>query len=413
HECVHLVYLFSSERPGVVYLQCLADIPPQSSPTCILLFLYLLFTRFWLVSVLYAVWWFFDYDTPARGGRRVSMVCELKMWKYMRDYFPIKLVKTADLDPRHNYILGFHPHGVLVAGAFTNFCTYTTGFRQLFPGLTSYLLMLPLWFRAPFFRDYIMCAGLIPSDKKSASYPLSKKRGGNAVVIAVGGAPEALDAHPGTYTLLLAKKKGFIKMAMDAHLVPVFSFGENELFDQVGNQKGTWLRWLQERLQRIMGISLPLFHARGIFQYSFGLLPYRKPISTVGECINQAPGTTSAIFIYACVFHKLQLILAKACNVTKLAKSDTSLIELRFLDKRHPTILQTLKFTDCVCVCVCMCVCVCVFYFTLQSGGQLGWKGMRNHRLRNLMPSTSCTWTSSAICLRSTKATTEWIRTHN
>ncbi|XP_038563346.1 2-acylglycerol O-acyltransferase 2 isoform X1 [Micropterus salmoides] len=193
------------------------------------------------------------------------------------------LVKTADLDPRHNYVLGFHPHGVLVAGAFTNFCTYATGFKQLFPGLTSYLLMLPLWFRAPFFRDYIMCAGLIPSDKESASYQLRRKGGGNAVVIAVGGAPEALDAHPGSYNVLLAKKKGFIKMAMEhgAHLVPVFSFGENELFEQVKNPRGTWLRWIQERLQSIMGISLPLFHGRGIFQYSFGLIPYRKPINTV------------------------------------------------------------------------------------------------------------------------------------
>lgn len=68
-------------------------------------------------------------------------------------------MKTADLDPRKNYVLGFHPHGILVAGAFTNFCTEATGFRQLFPGLKSNLLMLPLWFRAPFFRDYIMSAG--------------------------------------------------------------------------------------------------------------------------------------------------------------------------------------------------------------------------------------------------------------
>ena len=72
---------------------------------------------------------------------------------------PLQLVKTADLDPHNNYVLGFHPHGVLVAGAFTNFCTHSTGFRRLFPGLNSYLLMLPLWFRAPFFRDYIMFAG--------------------------------------------------------------------------------------------------------------------------------------------------------------------------------------------------------------------------------------------------------------
>ncbi|XP_023197571.1 2-acylglycerol O-acyltransferase 2 [Xiphophorus maculatus] len=253
------------------------------APTCIILFFYLLFTRFWLISVLYAIWWYYDFDTPARGGRRKPVLLGLKLWGYMRDYFPIKLVKTADLDPRHNYILGFHPHGVLVAGAFTNFCTYATGFPQLFPGLTSYLLMLPLWFRAPFFRDYIMCAGLIPSDKESATYPLRKKKGGSAVVIAVGGAPEALDAHPGTFNVLLANKKGFIKMAMEhgAHLVPVFSFGENEVYDQVENPRGTWLRWTQDRLQSIMGVSLPLFHARGIFQYSFGLMPYRRPIHTV------------------------------------------------------------------------------------------------------------------------------------
>lgn len=68
-----------------------------------------------------------------------------------------------------------------------------------------------------------------------------------------------------------------------AHLVPVFSFGENELFKQVANPKGSWLRNVQEKLQKIMGFALPLFHARGVFQYSFGLIPYRQPIHTVGK----------------------------------------------------------------------------------------------------------------------------------
>lgn len=253
------------------------------APLCIVLFFLLLFTRYWLVSVLYAAWWFVDWETPSQGGRKIPFLCNLRLWDYMRDYFPIKLVKTADLDPRQNYIVGFHPHGILVAGAFTNFCTGATGFSSLFPGIRTNLLMLPLWFRAPFFRDYIMCAGLIPSDKESASYVLRQKQGGNAVVIAVGGAPEALDARPGAYCVLLANKKGFIKLAMEngANLVPVYSFGENEVFDQVENPKGTWLRWVQDNLQSIMGISLPLFHARGVFQYSFGLMPYRKPINTV------------------------------------------------------------------------------------------------------------------------------------
>ncbi|KAF5885605.1 2-acylglycerol O-acyltransferase 2-A-like [Clarias magur] len=47
------------------------------------------------------------------------------------------------------------------------------------------------------------------------------------------------------------------------------------------NPVGSALRRVQDRLQRIMGVALPLFHARGVFQYSFGLLPYRKPIHTV------------------------------------------------------------------------------------------------------------------------------------
>lgn len=68
-------------------------------------------------------------------------------------------------------------------------------------------------------------------------------------------------------------------------LVPAFSFGENDLFDQVSNPKGSWLRRIQHRLQQVMGISLPLFHARGIFQYSFGLVPYRRPICTVGKSL--------------------------------------------------------------------------------------------------------------------------------
>ena len=71
----------------------------------------------------------------------------------------LQLVKTAELDPSQNYLAGFHPHGVLAAGAFVNLCTESTGFPLLFPGIRSHLMMLTLWFRVPFFRDYIMSGG--------------------------------------------------------------------------------------------------------------------------------------------------------------------------------------------------------------------------------------------------------------
>ncbi|NXV21772.1 MOGT2 acyltransferase, partial [Cepphus grylle] len=250
---------------------------------CIAAFITLFFTRFWLVSVLYAAWWFIDREKPSKGGRKINALRKSIIWRYMRDYFPVTLVKTAELDPRRNYLMGFHPHGVLAAGAFINFCTEASGFSTLFPGITPHLMMLSLWFRIPFLRDYLMSGGLVSSSKESASYVLQKPEGGNMLAIIVGGAQEALDARPGSYTLLLKNRKGFVRLAIEhgTPLVPIFSFGENDLFNQVRNPKGSWLRQLQHRLQQIMGISLPLFHARGVFQYSFGLIPYRRPICTV------------------------------------------------------------------------------------------------------------------------------------
>ncbi|XP_057710075.1 2-acylglycerol O-acyltransferase 2-A [Corythoichthys intestinalis] len=250
---------------------------------CLAAFILLSLSTWWMLALLYATWLWLDSDTPNRGGRRCEWIRRSIVWEYFRDYFPIKLVKTVDLEADKNYVFGFHPHGVLATGAFGNFCTESTGFSALFPGLKSHLLMLPFWFRVPIFRDYIMSGGLVSSSKSSLSYLLSRPEGGNVAVIAVGAAPEALDARPGALTLQLRKRKGFIKLALrhGAQLVPVFSFGENELFDQVQNPTGSPLRTLQDRLQSIMGISMPLFNGRGIFQYSFGLLPHRKAILTV------------------------------------------------------------------------------------------------------------------------------------
>ncbi|XP_019388618.1 PREDICTED: 2-acylglycerol O-acyltransferase 1 [Crocodylus porosus] len=250
---------------------------------CCGVFVILFFGNYWFLGALYVLWLYSDWETPQAGGRRSQWVRRWTVWRFFRDYFPIHLIKTSDLDPSHNYLFGFHPHGVLVAGAFGNFCTEYSGFKELFPGLTPYLHILPFWFSCPFFREYIMSAGLVSASKKSVSYVLKKSGGGNISVIVIGGAEESLNAHPGSLTLSILKRKGFIKMALKfgAHLVPVFSFGENELFKQVANPKGSWLRNLQSRMQKVMGFALPLFHARGIFQYSFGLMPYRKPVHTV------------------------------------------------------------------------------------------------------------------------------------
>ena len=79
-------------------------------------------------------------------------------WGGVRPSAP-QLVKTAKLGTSWNYLFDFHPHGVLVVGAFANFCTEPTGCSCLFPKLPPHLLMLPCWFHLLFFQDYIMSGG--------------------------------------------------------------------------------------------------------------------------------------------------------------------------------------------------------------------------------------------------------------
>ena len=55
--------------------------------------------------------------------------------KYFKDYFPIELIKTADLDPDGKYLLCSHPHGVMPAGILCSLGTKECGWFDKFPGV--------------------------------------------------------------------------------------------------------------------------------------------------------------------------------------------------------------------------------------------------------------------------------------
>ena len=40
-----------------------------------------------------------------------------RVWKLNAAYYPVTLVKTADLDPKKNHLVSCHPHGILCFGA--------------------------------------------------------------------------------------------------------------------------------------------------------------------------------------------------------------------------------------------------------------------------------------------------------
>lgn len=106
---------------------------------------------------------------------------------------------------------------------------------------------------------------------------------GRAITIVVGGARESLDAQPHALKLILKRRKGFVKLAIrsGADLVPTLAFGENNLYNQVQPDRHPMIHRIQLVFKNICGFTVPLFHARGIFNYDMGLMPYRMPINVV------------------------------------------------------------------------------------------------------------------------------------
>lgn len=250
----------------------------------LLVFIFLFFTYLWPISAMYFSWVLFDWKTPETGGRRSEWVRNWSVWNYFRDYFPIQLVKTHHLPPGRNYIIGSHPHGILCIGAFCNFVTESTGFSHKFPGIRPHLATLAGNFRLPILREYMMSGGLCPVNQKSIGYTLSQKGRGNAVVIVVGGASESLSCQPGVTTLILSRRRGFVRLALEhgADLVPSFSFGETELYNQVHFQEGSFFRAAQCKFQKVFGFAPCFFYGRGLTSpESMGFIPYSRPITTV------------------------------------------------------------------------------------------------------------------------------------
>uniref|UniRef100_A0A915P5J5 Acyltransferase n=1 Tax=Meloidogyne floridensis TaxID=298350 RepID=A0A915P5J5_9BILA len=200
----------------------------------------LFFTRYWWTVCVYALWFLYDLETPARGSRNWSWYKNSSIWNHFAAYFPIKLVKTTDLPADRNYIMGCHPHGLFSIGAFTHLCTSSTGFSEKFPGLKPNLLTLNGQFWFPFRREIGIGLGGVESSAKSLRFVLNNPKGGALAGIVIGGAEEVLDSKPGSTDLNLMRRLGFCRIALEtgASLVPSYSFGENDVYEQYTHPRG-------------------------------------------------------------------------------------------------------------------------------------------------------------------------------
>lgn len=247
---------------------------------------------FWPILIPYLVWIAIFSTAPTDGTLtgRMDWLRRSKVWSLYASYFPARLHRSQELPPTRKYIFGYHPHGIISHGAFAAFATDALGFSQLFPGITNTLLTLEANFRIPLYRNYALAMGINSVSRESCENILSKgglnnEGMGRAITIVIGGARESLDAKPDSSTLklILKSRKGFVKMAIrtGADLVPVLAFGENDLYDQLSGAEHPFIHKMQMLVKKFAGFTVPLFHARGVFNYDVGLMPYRRAVNVV------------------------------------------------------------------------------------------------------------------------------------
>ncbi|KFO29875.1 Acyl-CoA wax alcohol acyltransferase 2, partial [Fukomys damarensis] len=293
----------------------------------------LVFTSYWPVTVLIFIWLAFDWKTPEQGGRRLNWVRRWRLWRYYCNYFPIKLLKTHDISPSHNYILVCHPHGLMSHAVFGNFATEATGFSKIFPGIIPYTLTLGAFFWVPFLREYVLSTGVCSVSQSSMDFLLTQKGKGNMLIVVVGGLAECRYSLPGSSTLVLKKRFGFVRVALrhGVALIPAYSFGETELYNQYIFSPGGLVNCFQMWFQSLVHVYPCAFYGRGFTRNSWGFLPYARSLTTVvGEPLS-LPKIENPSEADVAKYHELYIdALRKLFNEhkTKFGISETQELEI-------------------------------------------------------------------------------------
>eukprot|EP01062_Namystynia_karyoxenos_P006682 TRINITY_DN12342_c0_g1_i1.p1 TRINITY_DN12342_c0_g1~~TRINITY_DN12342_c0_g1_i1.p1 ORF type:complete len:524 (+),score=180.40 TRINITY_DN12342_c0_g1_i1:130-1572(+) len=234
---------------------------------------------------LYFLWIVVDNMT-----RRMPAPKRVRPWwrnnvvfRLFRDFFPFLHIRASaadEFDPKGNYLFCYHPHGVMAAGGFL-LASAASGVDKLLPGLRISVQTLSVNFWMPVIREHITALGVGDASKKSLINALTAGPGACAALV-TGGAKESMFAHPFQSHVVLKQRMGFVKIAITtgASLVPMWGFGENNLYENLAVSSSRIRRW-QRRIQRVLSFAPVLVAGRGVFTYTGGLLPFRRPVTVV------------------------------------------------------------------------------------------------------------------------------------
>ncbi|KAK7194558.1 diacylglycerol acyltransferase [Novymonas esmeraldas] len=255
-------------------------------PICLAITGLLLLWRYTAPLVVLYIAWIATFGRPRHPLTRQPRFTRFFLWRYYRDYFPIRLVVPKPVrrrfDKERNYFFVYHPHGIHTFGALVNFGLDMNDVSKTLEGITIHLQTLGINLFVPLWRQMAIWMGC--GDASASCIRKTLRSGpGQSIMLVVGGAEESLMAKPNRNDLLLFKRKGFIKIALQegTPLVPVYGFGENNVYGVSELAEEPWVRYLMELCKHYAGFAIPLVRGRGFFNFDYGILPHRRPIVVV------------------------------------------------------------------------------------------------------------------------------------
>lgn len=267
---------------------------------CLITLLMLLFGAWWIRVCLlsYLSYIFSPLGKPTFPVSSSRWYQSLPIWRYFRDYFPVRQVIPPEVqrqfNPEKNYLFGYHPHAIHAFGAAATFGGEANGLSSYLPGLKFHLQTLRINFFIPFWREMCLLIGL--GDASSASIRRTLRSGpGECVVLAIGGAEESILSRPRTNDLVLKRRKGFVKMSLETGtaLVPVYGFGETNTYEALHCVDHPSYFGVGQFIKRYTRLTLPGIAGRGPFR----VRPLPRPIFVVFGApieVPQIPFPTSA-----------------------------------------------------------------------------------------------------------------------
>jgi hypothetical protein len=167
---------------------------------------------YWYLVLAYFIYVYFE-SRSGLGAKAPNKHRNSLLFDITKEYFDLKIVKTAEIPPTKNYIFCYHPHGATPFGMYSGLNSNCCGFDDLYPGISLNLKGHSFFLSFPLLREFCLYYGGQHASKESIVETLSKP--GQSVGINIGGGAEMIYAVPKTAKLVVKNRFGFVKIALE------------------------------------------------------------------------------------------------------------------------------------------------------------------------------------------------------